>query len=636
MFFAVEINQRKYNMHLLTGIITCGGTMLMFYNTIYFNTTPDYRKVKYSTITPKIDDSPVTSAVIESIDEIEDDTPAAAVETIEEAEVSEPVVEESEPVKESVPEPVKEEEPVKNELVEESDAAAKPPVSEPEPPVSEPEPAAAVVEAPTKILEPLPESVPYLLVGAGTASFAACRAIKSRDPTAKILIIGEEERPPYMRPPLSKELWFVNDDQAKKDLKFKQWNGKERSLLYEPMPFYTPVKELEESKNGGISVATGRKVVKIDTVNQIAHLEDGATVKYDKCLLAIGGQPKAPRFLKNGPDDVKEKITLFRNVNDFHKLDGIISSSKSVTILGGGFLGSELACAFGQRSKLGEIEVYQAYQENGNMAKVLPEYLSEWTTSKVQSEGVKTLPNSSIKSIKKNENGRLELDLSNKTVETDHVVVAYGIVPDNTLAKASGIDVDDAHGGFVVNEQFEACPNLWIAGDAASFLDPQLGRRRVEHHDHAIVSGRLAGENMTGADKAYTHQSMFWSDLGPDVGYEAIGIVDSKLPTVGVFAKATETDTPRAVVTESDEHDRSKFEETATIKAVTPQTPSGNEDNQDYGKGIIFYLKEDKIVGMVLWNVFQRMNIARRVLKEGKSYDDLTEVAKLFNIHASE
>jgi len=203
-------------------------------------------------------------------------------------------------------------------------------------------------------------------------------------------------------------------------------------------------------------------------------------------------------------------------------------------------------------------------------------------------------------------------------------------------AKASGIGVDDAHGGFVVNEQFEACPNLWIAGDAASFLDPQLGRRRVEHHDHAIVSGRLAGENMTGADKAYTHQSMFWSDLGPDVGYEAIGIVDSKLPTVGVFAKATETDTPRAVVTESDEHDRSKFEETATIKAVTPQTPSGNEDNQDYGKGIIFYLKEDKIVGMVLWNVFQRMNIARRVLKEGKSYDDLTEVAKLFNIHASE
>jgi len=165
-------------------------------------------------------------------------------------------------------------------------------------------------------------------------------------------------------------------------------------------------------------------------------------------------------------------------------------------------------------------------------------------------------------------------------------------------------------------------------------LDPQLGRRRVEHHDHAVVSGRLAGENMTGADKAYTHQSMFWSDLGPEVGYEAIGIVDSKLPTVGVFAKATDLDTPKAVVTKSDEFDRSKSEEQATV--VTPTVTEPEADGQDYGKGIIFYLKEEKIVGMVLWNVFNRMNIARRVLKEGKNYEDLTEVAKLFNIHSNE
>ena len=68
------------------------------------------------------------------------------------------------------------------------------------------------------------------------------------------------------------------------------------------------------------------------------------------------------------------------------------------------------------------FQVYQAYQENGNMAKVLPEYLSEWTTSKVESEGVKTLPNSSIKSIKKKENGRLELDLTNKELIFHHYI----------------------------------------------------------------------------------------------------------------------------------------------------------------------------------------------------------------------
>merc|ERR1712200_106623 len=213
-----------------------------------------------------------------------------------------------------------------------------------------------------------------------------------------------------------------------------------------------------------------------------------------------------------------------------------------------------------------------------------------------------------------------------------------GIEPDNNLAAASNIQVDGSNGGYLVDDKFQASPNLWGAGDAAAFLDPQLGRRRVEHHDHAVVSGRLAGENMTGADKSYTHQSMFWSDLGPEVGYEAIGIVDSKLPTVGVFAKATATDTPKAVVTKSDEADRSISEQMAADTKIPPEPVSGDKagEEADYGKGVIFYLKENKVVGILLWHVFNRMKIAPSVLKEGKSYDDLTEVAKHFNIHAAE
>jgi len=241
-------------------------------------------------------------------------------------------------------------------------------------------------------------------------------------------------------------------------------------------------------------------------------------------------------------------------------------------------------------------------------------------------------------SVDKTADNRLAVKMDNgETVITDHVVVAVGIEPDMELARTSKLEMDPNHGGFKVNAELEARSNLWVAGDAASFYDVQLGRRRVEHHDHAVVSGRLAGENMTGARKAYTHQSMFWSDLGPNVGYEAIGVVDSSLPTVGVFAKATPADTPQAVVTKTDEPMRSVSEAAAESELLKPATGEELvEEGQDYGKGVIFYLRDNIVVGVVLWNVFSRMPIARRVLKEGRSYDDLAEVAKLFNIHSTE
>ncbi len=236
------------------------------------------------------------------------------------------------------------------------------------------------------------------------------------------------------------------------------------------------------------------------------------------------------------------------------------------------------------------------------------------------------------------EGNQLNLQLNNgEKLKTDYVVVAVGIEPNTELAETSNLEVDDSFGGFRVNAELEARTNLWVAGDASCFYDAKLGRRRVEHHDHAVVSGRLAGENMTGARKPYWHQSMFWSDLGPDVGYEAIGIVDSSLPTVGVFAKATEKDTPKAAVEETDEGIRSETEpKEVSVKSNTQSVPRPPEPGDDFGKGIVFYLRNNIVVGIVLWNVFSRMHIARRIINEGKAYDDLNEVAKLFNLHSDE
>lgn len=136
------------------------------------------------------------------------------------------------------------------------------------------------------------------------------------------------------------------------------------------------------------------------------------------------------------------------------------------------------------------------------------------------------------------------------------------------------------------------------------------------------------------------------SDLGPDVGYEAIGIVDSSLPTVGVFAKATAKDTPKAATEKSGVSNltcssksieefgdqisdlvwlaacvagtgirsESETEDTATSPVSSP-APAVAEQQQkdDYGKGVIFYLRDKVVVGIILWNVFNRMPIARKV-----------------------
>ncbi|XP_074770931.1 apoptosis-inducing factor 1, mitochondrial isoform X1 [Athene noctua] len=484
----------------------------------------------------------------------------------------------------------------------------------------------------------VPSHVPFLLIGGGTAAFAAARSIRARDPGARVLIVSEDPALPYMRPPLSKELWFSDDPNVTESLRFKQWNGKERSIYFQPPSFYVPVRDLPFVENGGVAVLCGKKVVHMDVRGNIVKLSDGTQISYDKCLIATGGSPRNLPAIERAGKDVQQRLTLFRKIEDFRSLEKISREVKSITIIGGGFLGSELACALGRRTRTRGLEVIQLFPENGNMGKVLPEYLSNWTTEKVRREGVNVMPNAVVKSVSVCGN-RLMIKLKDgRKVETDHIVAAVGLEPNVELAKSAGLEVDSDFGGFRVNAELQARSNIWVAGDAACFYDIKLGRRRVEHHDHAVVSGRLAGENMTGAAKPYWHQSMFWSDLGPNVGYEAIGLVDSSLPTVGVFAKATAKDTPKSATEQSGTGIRSESETEAEASEVhispsfspTPQVPKQGED---YGKGVIFYLRDKVVVGIVLWNIFNRMPIARKIIKDGEEHDDLNEVAKLFNIH---
>lgn len=454
--------------------------------------------------------------------------------------------------------------------------------------------------APTTLT--LPSHVPYVLIGAGTASFAAAKAIREADPQAKVLIIGDEDYTPYSRPPLSKQLWFYEDHEAASKLKFKaSWSkGKIVDPFYS-WNFCDPT-ELSSKEEGGVAVLKDKKAVKLDPAAKKICLSDGFELTYDKCLLATGGQPRNLPIFKNGPDELKSRVSLYRKIPDYLALDKLASSVETILIVGGGFLGSELAAGLAHRGKERGLKVIQIFPEEGNLGLVLPKELSKWTTDKVRKEGIEVHPGNTLETAVIDD-GKVKVKLSGgEELQADHVVVAVGLEPNTQLAKSSRLETDSQYGGYRVNAELQACSDVWVAGDVSCFFDPYLGRRRVEHHDHANVSGRLAGENMTGAHKRFSHQSMFWSDIGQEVGFEAVGIIDSKLPTTGVWAR--------------------KSDETAEVPL------------DDYSKGVVFYHNNDgRIVGVLTWNLFGKMDAARKVIAEEKYESDIGTIVGEFDIH---
>jgi programmed cell death 8 (apoptosis-inducing factor) len=167
------------------------------------------------------------------------------------------------------------------------------------------------------------------------------------------------------------------------------------------------------------------------------------------------------------------------------------------------------------------------------------------------------------------------------------------------LASASGLEIDPIIGGIVVNAELEARSNIWAAGDVTSYHDIALGRRRVEHYDHAAMSGFLAGLNMTGAQQPYNHQSMFWSNIGPDVNFEAVGVIDSKLPTVSIWSKSKD----------------------AAI------------GDERFDRGVVYYLKDKKVQGVLLWNLPDNIDAARNIIKSAELISDPSVLSTAINVH---
>ncbi len=437
--------------------------------------------------------------------------------------------------------------------------------------------------------------------------------------------MSEEDQLPYLRPALSKELWSSTGGEG--ELSFTDWQGTRKPLLLQPNSFYS---------ENSVKVKLGCRVQSIDPGSKKAILDDGSTVSYTQALIATGARPKA---LANVPL-LAGKITTFRSLTDFLSLKRslIEKPGQRVLIVGGGFLGSELAVSLAQFGS----KVTYIFPESGPMALVFPKYLSEWTRDKLTALGIKIIPRTTVEQLQTGDTKEIHVQLSNgEALEIDHVLVAIGVEPNLPQLPSSITPRTDSF--------LQLVPSLFGAGDAIEYPDRSLGiNRRTEHYDHAVHSGSLAGENMVLSSrgeplKEYKHESMFWSDLGKEIGYEAVGLIDSSLTTVSVWSKAGPEDQPATAELDPSDVRVQSIGQTA-VRTLTDGSNEeslvesiGNEVSDSKisksGKGVVLYLKDQKLVGVLLFNLFNRVPLARSLIAEGFGTDDINKAVQLINIH---
>lgn len=376
----------------------------------------------------------------------------------------------------------------------------------------------------------------YLIIGGGMTAAAAVNGIREVDAAGTIGLFSTEADAPYNRPPLSKALW----------------KGTSLDTVWRKL------------EGASVELHLGCTIREILPQRKRVVDDRGNFFSYQKLLLATGATPRRlPIF-----DD---RLIHFRTLSDYRRLRILTETGKRFAVIGGGFIGSEVAAALVMNGK----EVVMVFPGKAIGERIFPPTLAEHISSVYRQKGVELLVGEKVLSCDQRRDQRVLKTSGGRTVIVDAVVAGIGIEPNVDLARAIGLKVED---GITVDEFLRTSgTDIFAAGDVASFLNPVLKTRmRVEHEDNANTMGRLAGRNMAGKSERYTHLPSFYSDLF-EMGYEAVGELDSRLEMI--------------------EDWKERFKE-----------------------GVIYYLRDGRVRGVLLWNVWDRVEAARKLIAEPRLF----------------
>ncbi|MCC6454551.1 MAG: FAD-dependent oxidoreductase [Caldilineaceae bacterium] len=382
---------------------------------------------------------------------------------------------------------------------------------------------------------------PYVIIGGGMAAAAAVEGIREVDEDGAIALLSADTEPPYDRPPLSKALWKGD----------------------------TTVDQIMRPLDENVDFRGGRTVTQLMPDQRFVTDDLGTIYNYDKLLLATGS---TPRRLPFGGDN----IIYYRTLDSYHRLRELADKHDKFAVIGGGFIGSEIAAALAMNGK----QVTILFPRAGIASNIFPADVVEFLNGYYRDKGVEVLAGQEVREVEGRGTDLTVVTASGRRIAANGVVAGVGVTPNVELAQVAGLEVEN---GVVVNRSLQTSHrDIYAAGDVASFTDEVLGtRRRVEHEDAANSMGKAAGRAMAGAEVNYTYSPMFYSDLF-ELGYEAVGNLSSKLDVVADWQKP-------------------------------------------YDTGVLYYLDEKRVRGVLLWNVWGKVDEARVLIAEGKevSPDDL-------------
>ena len=328
----------------------------------------------------------------------------------------------------------------------------------------------------------------FVIVGGGLAAAKAAEALREEGFDGRVMVLDEEDVPPYERPPLSKD--YLRGE-AGRDAIWAQEEGWYDSHDVE-LRMSTKVTELGASE---------------------VVVDGGERLAFDQLLLATGSSPK--RLQIPGAD--LGHVHVLRTVHDSDSLREALVPGARVVVIGAGWIGCEVAASAKQRG----AEVTLVAPEDVPLERVLGPEVGAIYRDVHAANGVELVLGTGIEAI----DAAGVRTSTGRTLDADIVVMGVGVAPRVELAEAAGLDVGD---GVLTDDRLRtSAPHVFAAGDIARAQHPILGERiRVEHWGTALEQGPAAARNMLGRDLPYERIPYFFSDQF-DTGMEYAGYAPS-------------------------------------------------------------------------------------------------------------